>query len=169
MELYIFRHGEKELDGCFVGQTDVGLTRKGEKQNAGIEKKLLEFKAEKVFTSDLKRTFVGNGIKQEALREINFGSWERLGWDEIEKRYPLQAARYLDHPLRFRFPGGENYQEFKERVINWMTDLTHIHVGRIGIVTHQGVIRTLLCHYNKENFWEIRIKSGEGIKLKLNQ
>lgn len=167
MELYIFRHGEKEKEGYFIGQTDVGLTAKGRRQNKEIEKKLLKFNAEKVFTSDLKRTFIKQGVKKKTLREIDFGDWEGLLWSEIERAYPQKAARYLANPLNFRFPEGESYIEFKKRILRWMEKLCKMKLQRVGMVVHRGVICVVVSHFRGDNFWKIKTKPGGGIRIKI--
>ena len=166
MEFYIFRHGEKEKNGLFIGQTDVELTTKGRKQNQEIAQKIFEFKVEKIFTSDLKRTFIEGGEKQKALREIDFGEWEKLSWSEIEQKYPQKAVDYLADPLHFYFPGGESHERFQKRILQWLKKLKKSNYQRVGIVTHEGVIKIIVNYLRGEDFWNIKVGCGEGLKIK---
>ncbi len=51
-----------------------------------------------------------------ALREIHFGTWEGLDWQEIEDRFPREADRWLrEFPMQSA-PGGEAYAEFTARI-----------------------------------------------------
>lgn len=165
MELYLFRHGEKEKSKFFIGQTDVPLTPKGKQQNQRAFQRLLDLQVEKIFTSDLKRTFVPGGIKQSDLREVDFGLWEGLEWKTIEKKYPSEAAAYLTDSLNFCFPKGESYTIFRKRIVRWFQTLQQKDLKKIGLIAHEGVIKVFLSEYGSEDFWKVKIKYGHMVKL----
>lgn len=164
MELYIFRHGQKQKTGRYIGWTNVGLTPQGHKQNIKICKILKGIKVNKIYTSDLQRTFIPCGIEQKALREINFGLWEGLTWNQVEKKFPNDISSYFSNPLTFTFPKGESYPDVQKRVIAWLKKLKRRKYSRVGIVTHQGVIRTILYSIQGVDFWKQRIPQGKMVK-----
>ncbi len=79
----------------------------------------------------------------ERLREIDFGRGEQMSFAEIEKKDPelIPAwSRYDD----FVFPGGEAVEGFTKRVADMLADFRGGGNKEICIVTHGGVIRTMI-------------------------
>jgi broad specificity phosphatase PhoE len=113
---------------------------------------------ERIYSSDLRRasqtaTAIAQRIGVDtayvpALREIHFGLWEGLNWQEIEERFPEHAARWLcEFPLH-RAPGGESYTEFTARIDAVITPfLEAATAATIAIVTHRGVMRYALTKF----------------------
>lgn len=165
MEAYIFRHGEIEAKGKFIGFTNSKLTRTGQKQNLQTAEVLKRYGVDRIFSSDLQRTFIVGGVKTPAIREINFGTWENMTWNEIQKGFPAEAQEYLENPLEFKFPGGENFQEFEARIFFWVNALEQSPYRKIGIVTHQGVMRLLSRRYLETDFWSAYFAYGEMLKI----
>ena len=86
----------------------------------------------------------------EWLREIDVGLWQGLTWEEAKERYPAEhAERELDL-VGYPFPGGESFQDLRDRVVPRFLDLVQqeSRAGhhRILVVGHKGVIRVLLAH-----------------------
>jgi len=77
------------------------------------------------------------------LAEIHFGDWEGLPWDEIG-RDALDA--WTSNLLHFTPPDGESVADLQRRAIDFADSL----VGpRVALVTHAGVIRALLGHWQQ--------------------
>ena len=53
-----------------------------------------------------------------ALREINFGQWEGLTWEEIEGRDEAYARRWIAEYPRLPAPDGEDFRDFERRVLD---------------------------------------------------
>ena len=82
------------------------------------------------------------GLKVDArLFEINFGAWEGLTWDEIERAYPQKFQHWMDHWKTAAPPRGESVSQFQSRVCDWLTHLDPecVHI----IIGHAGVLRAL--------------------------
>ncbi|MDD3619255.1 MAG: histidine phosphatase family protein, partial [Desulfobulbaceae bacterium] len=45
----------------------------------------------------------------------------------------------------FVFPGGEGVGDFQERVEEVLAELSGSDTGEIGVITHGGVIRSMIC------------------------
>lgn len=74
----------------------------------------------------------------EALAELDFGQWEGVPWDEVD-RAGLDA--WAADPLGHRMPGGESGHDVHARVAAW------VRSARPGpgdlVVAHAGSLRAL--------------------------
>ena len=77
------------------------------------------------------------------LAEIDFGDWEGRRWDDIE-RGAIDA--WAADVLNFTPPGGESVADLQRRAIDFATTLTG---PCVALVTHAGVIRALLGHWQQ--------------------
>jgi alpha-ribazole phosphatase len=86
------------------------------------------------------------GVEQNAgLREINFGDFEGLTYDEIAARHPELYRQWMDTPTEIQFPNGENFSEMRARVLCAFESIRRSREGQtIAIVTHSGVIRIVI-------------------------
>jgi broad specificity phosphatase PhoE len=77
------------------------------------------------------------------LREMSFGDWEGLRWDEIAMRDAERLRAWGDDWIEVAPPGGESGRDLARRVETALRDL--IALGRSGgpvvAVTHAGWIR----------------------------
>lgn len=80
------------------------------------------------------------------LREIDFGEFEGLSYDEIAARRPDVYRRWMETPTEVQFPNGENFSEMRIRVLNAFHAIHGKREGQtVGIVSHGGVNRILLA------------------------
>jgi alpha-ribazole phosphatase len=82
-----------------------------------------------------------NLIVDERLMEMDFGAWEGRSWDDIPRpeldAWAADVAGYAP-------PGGESPFALQQRALDFVAALK---VQEAVIVTHAGVIRTLLAHW----------------------
>jgi len=82
-----------------------------------------------------------NVIVDERLMEMDFGAWEGRSWDDIPRpeldAWAADVAGYAP-------PGGESPLVLQQRALDFVAALA---VPEVVIVTHAGVIRTLLAHW----------------------
>lgn len=109
-----------------------------------------------VYSSDLKRAretaeAVARqfGLKvnvRPELREIHFGEWEGLTWNQIARRHPRLVVRWMERfPLQ-PIPGGESLRQFQKRIAAAIGSIVAANRGQCAlIVTHAGVIRFTLA------------------------
>jgi alpha-ribazole phosphatase len=57
------------------------------------------------------------------LREIHFGLWEGLSWNEIEVRDPVRAEKWAQEYPNSTAPAGESFVNFESRVRREITFL----------------------------------------------
>ncbi len=165
-KVYLIRHGETEgaESNRYKGHTDVPLSKNGieqiKKTSAFIfetEKRRDGEELSAIYCSDLSRAVKSaeiiaapHSIKPiviRHLRELNFGIWEGMSFDEIKEKYPSEFEAWAGNPLRFSPVLGESAIELKERVLKAFNEILREHDGeKIAIVTHGGVTRVILCH-----------------------
>jgi alpha-ribazole phosphatase len=80
-------------------------------------------------------------VFDDRLVEMDFGAWEGQAWDAIP-RHELDA--WAADVAGYAPPGGESPLALQQRVLDFVAALT---VPEAVIVTHAGVIRTLLAHW----------------------
>jgi 2,3-bisphosphoglycerate-dependent phosphoglycerate mutase len=80
------------------------------------------------------------------LREVSCGALDGMPHDEVRERHPELWERNVDQrDEAFRWPGGESYREFRQRVRGVLDVIAARHAGRHGlVVTHAGVITQAL-------------------------
>ena len=153
--LLLVRHAAAEGGGRFAGHRDVSLSKSGRHELELLCAKCSRHPVRAVYASDLKRARETAeaiarqfGLKvnvRPELREIHFGEWEGLTWNQIAQRHPRLAARWMKRfPLQ-SIPGGEPLRQFKKRVGAAIGDIVAANRGRCAlVVTHAGVIRFTL-------------------------
>ncbi|MCI5126825.1 MAG: histidine phosphatase family protein [Candidatus Electrothrix sp. AR5] len=97
---------------------------------------------------------VGEPVYDERLREIDFGRWELQTFAAIAAKDKDQLAAWNQY-LDFSFPEGEAVAAFIQRVEamlavfsgmgNSTGTSTNTSVNTVAVVTHGGVIRTMIC------------------------
>jgi len=156
--MVLVRHGQpvEEMRGRCYGRLDVGLSPTGRMQAERAARFLSEAPLLRIYASprqraqesaallsELKRMAVDT---EEAFREIDFGLFEGLTYEEAEQRHPEVYAEWMAYPTRVRFPQGESYPEMRERVREAGRMLRTRHAGETFVlVSHGGVNRTLLA------------------------
>ncbi|MBC7325685.1 MAG: histidine phosphatase family protein, partial [Moorella sp. (in: Bacteria)] len=110
IRIYLVRHGETEWNnnGRYQGHTDVALSVSGRRQAELLRERFRSIPLDSVYSSDLSRAREtaaviaaphGLTIKtEEAFREIDFGFWEGLTYQEITARYPHEWERWRQDP-----------------------------------------------------------------------
>lgn len=174
MELYLVRHGETESnkERRYQGWTESPLSKKGARQAEKVGFFLAGQGLEGLYCSDLKRAVntarvigAGSGLKpvvNPLLREIHFGQWEGLTFDQIEGTWGEEINLWLDNPFHKSTPGGEALAEVCGRMQSFLEELEEKipHGQRIAAVSHGGSIRALLYQLldlDKSSFWDIKI------------
>jgi broad specificity phosphatase PhoE len=152
--IILVRHGETEGRSSirFHGKTDVPLSSEGREQMRAAARSLPISHFELVVASPLSRAWAaaailapGSPVRLEAdFREIDFGRWESLTREEIEVLDPMLARSWLEGVEGFEFPEGERRGDFRSRVLRGLDRLLLSSASSALVVTHKGVIRTIV-------------------------
>jgi broad specificity phosphatase PhoE len=158
MELVCVRHGRTawNADRRFQGHTDVPLDGEGRAQAAGLAAHLRGEHFDVALTSDLVRAAAtaemicaGRAVVLERdpeLREMNFGAWEGLTWDQIVARWPEINAGNEKTPRHYTAEGGESFEEVTLRAARVLDRIAGRLApdGRALVVSHAGVMHALV-------------------------
>ena len=174
--IYLIRHGETTWNeaGRYQGHRDVELSPRGLKQAILLRERLQRENIKAVYASDLRRARETANIIAQAhglmvkelpsLRELNFGLWEGLTYQEIASQYPEEWKKWLADPGNIRVPGGESYLELQERVYGTLQKIVAQHPGEnLAIVAHGGPLRVIICQVlglGLGGLWRFRIDNG---------
>jgi alpha-ribazole phosphatase len=169
-ELLFIRHAATDMAGTFCGHSDPELNARGRVQLAELIDRLRVEEIGAVYTSDLRRArTTGTAIAKafgvgchvrSALREVDFGQWEGITWEEIERRDEAYARRWIAEYPRLSTPEGESFCNFERRVLDevaFLSRKTEATSRTIAVVTHAGVLRIVLCALygcSEEAAWE---------------
>lgn len=80
-------------------------------------------------------------VIDDRLVEMHFGDWEGRHWDDIPR---AELDAWAADVAGYAPPGGESPRELQRRALDFVASLD---VPEAVIVTHAGVIRTLLAHW----------------------
>jgi alpha-ribazole phosphatase len=155
-EIFFIRHAETDMAGTFCGHSNPLLNMRGRDHLSELLRTLKSESISEVYTSDLLRAQeTGKAIAEvraiechlrPALREIDFGQWEGLTWKEIEQRYGSYTQRWVAEYPNLPAPDGESIGDFERRVLAEVKSLMmQVRKRNIAVVTHAGVLRTVLC------------------------
>jgi len=153
--LLLIRHGTAEGNGRFQGHSDVSLSRAGRRELRLLWEKCSRYAVRAVYSSDLRRArqtadaiarnFGLDVDVRPELREVNFGQWEGLSWNQIARSFPKLAAPWIERFPRQAIPGGEPLSAFKKRIAAGIRGIVAANQGQCAVVvTHAGVIRFTL-------------------------
>lgn len=154
MRIFLIRHGRQCSPLCNV---DVPLSDEGRRQAELLGERLMKEHVDAVWSSDLIRAMETADIINEklqvprevriGLREINFGDMEGLSdaviADRFEEFLRLRAKMEKD----MTYPDGENAADVVARAVPIIKEIQSRNYETVAVVTHGGVIRSLVAHY----------------------
>lgn len=179
--IYLIRHGvtEANLKGQYAGVWDIPVCKEGEIKLHELKNNFKYPEIKECYSSPLCRCVKTakiiypdvTTIIREDLKEWNFGEWEGKTTNEL-----LKDGRYVNWVENKRTdstPGGESGIEFTKRVCSAFEEIVESLVKRgvtsAGIVTHGGVIMSLLATYGlpRKEFFEWITDNGCGFALRV--
>lgn len=98
----------------------------------------------------------------ERLVEMHFGSWEGQCWDDIPR---AELDAWAADVAGYAPPGGESPRQLQRRALDFVASLA---VPEAVIVTHAGVIRTLLAYWQglpPERWTELNFAYGSCTRV----
>lgn len=80
------------------------------------------------------------------LREVDFGDWTGLHWEEVREKYRKSARDWLHLLEANAIPNAEPIEQFRARIQeSWNILIRPENGSRIGVFAHGGVLRMLLA------------------------
>jgi broad specificity phosphatase PhoE len=84
-------------------------------------------------------------IVRPEFREVDFGDWTGLTWEQVHSRYQISAFDWLEQIDRGAIANAETGASFRARVEPPLRQIVREHSGQsVAIVCHGGVIRMML-------------------------
>lgn len=170
MKLYIVRHGqtqwnvERRMQGC----KNSPLTELGIENAKMLGERLKDINFDMVYTSPLGRTlqtvesiFQGRTCpleKRDELKEMYFGNWEGMKFEEVQKVSPEQYDNFWNHPENYKVVNnGETFEDVRLRVGHFLDYVqSHKDYENVLIITHTCIIKTIysiVYGHDVSQFW----------------
>lgn len=184
--LILVRHGQTEWNrlGCYQGQSDIELNETGLKQAQQTAERLAVEKIDAVYCSDLKRArqtatiiaskhnMVGAIHESPLLREMNFGDYEGLTFDQMDPKFQLIFSAdpsWRSSGPNVRAPNGESIADLAARIQKFTREILEIHTTdeTVLIAAHGGPLQVMVCYFmgiGFEHWWQIRL-SGASVSI----
>lgn len=159
----------------------MNISPRGHEQAATLANFLRGKKMDAIYASPMKRVqqtldpFLEIGVPQQTilqdLREVDFGGWTGLNWEQVCEKFNLLTHEWLDHIERGVAPNGESGPQFRKRVEPALREIIKNHPGQtVGIFCHGGVIRMILSillelPLPKTNMFEVEYASVTQVAL----
>ena len=158
-KIHLIRHGlaEGSAEGKYIGHTEAELTEDGIHQLEQMKRDYEYPVVDAVMTSPLDRCIQTARILYpelspmifDGLIEYNFGTFEGKTADELKNDPDFLA--WLSGGSEASAPFGESNGEFQKRVCRCFADIVDgiikSGVGDVAIITHGGVIMTLMTRF----------------------
>lgn len=161
MRLLLVPHAPTEWSaaGRFQGWSDPPLSEEGNGQANQLRQRLGREAIDFCHASDLRRaqetaTVIcepaagGSIVLDSRLREMSFGSWEGLTYEEIRRSSLTTLSAWERDPMEVAPPGGERLAQVADRLGAFLTSITQPEEGRSRtglVVGHRGALRVLIC------------------------
>lgn len=161
--LLLIRHGETAWNatGRVQGQLDVPLSSTGMWQAGRLAQRFAQQRdrepVQAVVASTLARAWLTarplaevldlEVQPEDRLRERAFGIFEGHTMEEIAARWPAEFVRWRSRDPAWPIPEGESAQQFIDRTLAALTELTRAWIGKtIAVIVHGGVLDVAYRH-----------------------
>lgn len=182
MKIYLIRHGQTQwnIERRLQGTCDSPLTKKGIKDAKLLGDRLREIDIDIIYSSLSPRAMNTSKIikgkrnieivAEQALKEMNVGSWQGRTWDDIKRSSPQEYHNYWNAPhLYAGINGGENFYQTQNRAVALIDNIIHERKYKnILLVSHGVTVQSIIAHYqNKaiDKLWELPLVQGTSLSL----
>jgi broad specificity phosphatase PhoE len=155
--LLLIRHAEVEAryQGVFGGRIDMELSPRGHEQAAALAKCLYQKPLSAIYASPMKRVqqtlapLLANGAPKPVilpdLREVDFGDWTGLAWEEVQEKFGINAFSWLEQLECNSIANAECAETLQDRVEPCLQQILAAYSGQqVAVFCHGGIIRVLL-------------------------
>lgn len=156
--LLFLRHAEVEeaYHRVFGGRIDMAISNLGREQARALADYVSRrFAVDALYASPMRRVQMTlepllprlpfAPVVVDDLREVDFGSWTGLRWDQISERFGVTAFDWLDNLERGTMPDAEPEEMFRRRLNRVLQRIFQECQGKtVAVACHGGVIRMAL-------------------------
>jgi broad specificity phosphatase PhoE len=156
--LLLIRHAEVEVryQHIFGGRIDMGISPRGNTQALALADFLRHKPLDALYTSPMKRVqltlapLLNNGAPQPIvipdLREVDFGDWTGLNFEQVLKKYGVTASSWLDGLESGTIPNAESGATYRARIEPCLRQILARHTGQtVAVYCHGGTTRMMLA------------------------
>jgi len=158
-QLYLIRHGEVEekYHRVFGGsRIDMALSPLGHDHGAALARWMEGSKLDAVYVSPMLRVQQTiapllarrslTPVIMPDLREVDFGEWTGLRWEEVKEKFGTSAFDWLEVLDQAGIPQGESATALLARVRPCLAQILQDNPHRsVAIACHGGIIRVILA------------------------
>ncbi|MGY5355841.1 alpha-ribazole phosphatase [Wenyingzhuangia sp. IMCC45467] len=169
MNLYLIRHTTPDIaKGICYGQANIPVSESFEEESDFLISKIKKFAIENVISSPLQRCTIlaakinANFTTNNNLKELDFGDWELKDWNKIPQE---EIDPWMKDFVNVAVPNGESYMDLYLRTLSVYQQITK---DDTAIVTHAGVIRSILAHITKTDLtdsFDFKIPYGTIVQI----
>lgn len=185
--LYLLRHGEVETryHRVFGGKIDMELSPLGHEQVNALADYFRRHPPHVMYSSPMKRVQqtlapLAKWTELEpvilpGLREVDFGEWTGLGWEQVYERFKVSAFDWLNQLEVGSIAGAESTAVFRQRVDESLRQILRDAAHKeVAVVAHGGVIRMLLAvlldlPFARMSIFDVEYASITKVKLQPNR
>ena len=156
--LILLRHGEvdERFQRHFGGRIDMELSARGHTQAVALAHQLRCERPDVVYTSPMKRVLqtlapfstsdAPKPIVLEDLREVDFGEWTGLVWEDACARQGVKTHQWLEALDLGLVKDAEPIPQYRARVERCLRQIISSHPEKtVAVYCHGGVIRALIA------------------------
>ncbi|NOT17017.1 MAG: hypothetical protein HOP20_02970 [Sulfuriferula sp.] len=143
-ELILIRHTRVAVTGVCYGRSEVALADSFADEVSHVQAQLVGVNVSAYYASPSKRCVdliaqISSAFTVDTrLMELDFGAWEGLNWDDIDRQaIDLWAQDYVNSAP----PSGESYAQLAQRVAAFIRHIPPLTC--VVVITHAGVIRAV--------------------------
>lgn len=163
------------------GHIDSSISEEGKEQIDKLTNYLKDFDIDKIYTTTSSRTKSTvkklselksiEIIERESLKEISFGNFEGLTFDEIKNKYPEEFQDMIQKGYEYKYPNGESLIDSYNRVYIELDNIISNNDNRtILICSHGGTIRNIITYLISNSYkyhWNFKIDNGSVTILEV--
>lgn len=183
MKIYLIRHGETKWNRLkrLQGWKNSELTENGRRAARKLKERLEEegIEIDKIYTSNLKRAVETadiirgdrdiDHVELEDLREISYGVWEGMEYEDILKDYAeeFHKFKYQSHKYSPQI-NGESFEGFFMRTRRALDEILSSQAEDILVVSHGVTIKAIVAMIEDiglEEFHTIPIYQGTSLNI----
>ena len=178
----MIRHGETDwnIERRYQGSADTPLNTTGREQAQKLSAHLDSSVYDAIYSSDMVRVqetarlaLADSSLHvelDERLRELSFGKFEGLTYDEIQEQFPDELAQW-EANRDDNTHGGERLSAVIARARDFLDDTHTHHEGqRLLVFGHGGILGMLLAMAlgaPPEKWWQFRLENTSVSEIAL--
>ncbi|MGL4914006.1 MAG: histidine phosphatase family protein [Romboutsia sp.] len=111
-------------------------------------------------------------IEKEDLKEISFGDFEGITFEEIKKSYPHEFQDMINKGYEYKYPNGESLIDSYSRVTDEISKMIFENEEKtILICSHGGTIRNIITYLISNSYeyhWNFKIDNASVTILEID-